>query len=90
MGGERSEKGDKPGPRAAWPVKKPQKQSSLGPGALIEVYEREHETIALMRTFAESKGFQLVGPHHEIYLSDPRRVPPQRLKTILRDPVEKV
>lgn len=27
------------------------------------------------------------GPHHEIYLSDPRRVPPERLKTLLRQPV---
>jgi hypothetical protein len=27
--------------------------------------------------------------HHEIYLSDPRRVAPERLKTILRHPVRK-
>lgn len=27
------------------------------------------------------------GPHHEIYLSDPRRTPPEKLKTILRQPV---
>src|SRR5689334_19522220 len=29
---------------------------------------------------------QLTGPHHEIYLSDPRRVPLERLNTILREP----
>jgi len=52
-------------------------------------YEEEGETIALMRSLAESKGFKLTGPHHEIYLSDPRRVPPERLKTILREPVVK-
>jgi hypothetical protein len=52
-------------------------------------YEKECETIALMRSFAESKGLKLAGPHHEIYLSDPRRVPPDRLKTILREPVAK-
>ena len=52
-------------------------------------YEKECETIALMRSFAESQGFKLAGPHHEIYLSDPRRVPAQRLKTILREPVVK-
>ena len=52
-------------------------------------YEREHETIAKMKSFAEQKGLQLVGPHHEIYLSDPRRVPPDRLRTILRQPVAK-
>ena len=55
----------------------------------VDPYEKECETIALMRVFAEGKGFQLAGPHHEIYLSDPRRVPPERLKTILRVPVRK-
>ena len=50
-------------------------------------YERECETIALMRGFAESKHLAFHGRHHEIYLSDPRRVPPERLKTILREPV---
>jgi len=49
-------------------------------------YEKEHETIALMRQFAEANGLKLAGPHHEIYLSDPRRVPPERLKTIIRQP----
>lgn len=50
-------------------------------------YDRENETIALMKSFAAQKGLALVGPHHEIYLSDPRRTPPERLKTILREPV---
>ncbi len=52
-------------------------------------YDREAETIARMKTFAEEKGLQFHGPHHEIYLSDPRRVAPERLKTILRIPVRK-
>jgi hypothetical protein len=52
-------------------------------------YEREGETMALMRRFAEADGLTLAGPHHEIYLSDPRRVPPERLKTILRQPARK-
>jgi len=50
-------------------------------------YEREPETIALMKDFAETKGYQFHGRHHEIYLSDPRRVPAEKLKTILRVPV---
>jgi hypothetical protein len=50
-------------------------------------YEREPETIALMKTYAEQQGHTLQGPHHEIYLSDPRRVAAERLKTILRIPV---
>ncbi len=33
-------------------------------------------------------GFRMTGVHHEIYLSDPRRVEPSRLRTILRQPVE--
>jgi hypothetical protein len=50
-------------------------------------YEKECETIALMQAFAEKQQLQFSGRHHEIYLSDPRRVPPDRLKTILREPV---
>lgn len=50
-------------------------------------YEAEHRTIALMRTHAEENGCSFRGRHHEVYLSDPRRVPPERLKTILRQPV---
>ena len=50
-------------------------------------YDDESKTIATMRTFAEKHGLRLVGPHHEIYLSDPRRVAPSKLKTVLREPV---
>ncbi len=52
-------------------------------------YEKEPETIEIMREFAHSEGWEFHGIHHEIYLSDPRRVPPERLKTILRLPVKK-
>lgn len=37
--------------------------------------------------FIPDHGFRLDGTHHEIYLSDPRRVAPARLRTILRQPV---
>jgi len=53
-------------------------------------YEKECATICAMKSFAESKGFKLRGVHHEIYLSDPRRVAPAKLKTILRHPVEAI
>ena len=46
--------------------------------------DKEPETVAVMEAFAEKAGCELHGRHHEIYLSDPRRVPPERLKTILR------
>jgi len=55
----------------------------------IGPYDREVETIARMKAFAEEKGLELHGRHHEIYLSDPRRVAPEKLKTILRIPVRK-
>jgi hypothetical protein len=40
-----------------------------------------------MSVFAEQEGLALHGRHHEIYLSDPRRIAPKKLKTILRVPV---
>jgi hypothetical protein len=65
---------------------------TLAEGSCVQMlhvgpYEKEHETIALMRAFAEKQELQFSGKLHEIYLSDPRRVPPDRLKTILREPV---
>ncbi|HJQ64907.1 MAG TPA: GyrI-like domain-containing protein [Gemmatimonadales bacterium] len=50
-------------------------------------YDREHESIGRMREFARARGLRLHGRHHEIYLSDPRRVAPTKLRTILRHPV---
>jgi hypothetical protein len=49
----------------------------------------EPATLAEMERFADKNGLEFTGPHHELYLSDPRRTPPQRLKTILRMPVSK-
>ncbi len=50
-------------------------------------YEKEEETLTAMREAIERETLTASGPHHEIYLSDPRRVPPERLRTILRIPV---
>jgi hypothetical protein len=52
-------------------------------------YGQEPETISKMEAFAQQQGLEFCDRHHEIYLSDPRRVPPERLKTILRHPVRK-
>jgi len=52
-------------------------------------YEEEARSIGVMSAFAEEKGLALHGRHHEIYLSDPRRIAPEKLKTILRLPVRK-
>ena len=50
-------------------------------------YDAEGPTIAGMHAFAAENGYQLAGKHHEIYLSDPRRVAPEKLKTVLRQPI---
>ena len=52
-------------------------------------YSDEKRTVAAMQQFAAEKGLTFHGRHHEIYISDPRRVPPERLRTILRVPVGK-
>ena len=70
------------------------KFESLSEGLCVQMlhvgpYEREDETISMMEEFAREQDLEFHGRHHEIYLSDPRRVPPERLKTILRHPVKK-
>ena len=50
-------------------------------------YDAEAESLARMHALAESLRLRPHRRHHEIYLSDPRRVPAARLKTILRMPV---
>ncbi len=56
-------------------------------------YDDEPPTIAAMRTFAEESGCRVdLGPqrlHHEIYLSDPRRTAPEKIKTVIRIPVRR-
>ncbi len=42
---------------------------------------------AMHHEFLPAHGLRLAGRHHEVYLSDPRRTPPARLRTILRQPV---
>lgn len=51
-------------------------------------YATEPETIAEMKKVMELNDFVENGLHHEIYLSDPRKTPPQKMKTILRQPVK--
>jgi hypothetical protein len=44
-------------------------------------------TLDRLRSFIERKGFEVRGRHHEIYLSDPRTITPERMKMILRLPI---
>jgi hypothetical protein len=56
-------------------------------------YATELETLAKMQAFMAESGYTdkvgKGGLHHEIYLGDPRRAAPEKLKTILRHPVSK-
>jgi hypothetical protein len=54
----------------------------------IGPYDAEEPTIALLHEAIASRGLRPRGHHHEIYLGDPRRTAPARLRTILRQPVE--
>jgi hypothetical protein len=60
----------------------------------IGPYATEPATVERMRTFAQENGYRdcvgLGGKHHEIYLGDPRKADPSKLKTVLRHPVEKM
>lgn len=53
-------------------------------------YADEPATVRRMEAFARERKLAFAGPHHEIYLSDPRRTAPSRLRTILRHPVRPV
>ena len=53
-------------------------------------YADEAPTIERLHAFAAEQGYELRGRHHEIYLGDPRRTAPERLKTVLRHPVRAV
>ena len=59
----------------------------------IGPYDDEPATILQMNQYAEQHGclpdLSASRLHHKIYLSDPRRCAPQRLKTVIRQPVKK-
>ena len=60
----------------------------------IGSYDSEPDTIARMDAFLAEKGFQTdfseTRRHHEIYLSDPRRTSPEKLRTVIRHPIRTI
>jgi hypothetical protein len=50
-------------------------------------YATEGPTIERLHSFIAERGYAPSGKHHEIYLSDPRRAAPERLKTVVRQPI---
>jgi hypothetical protein len=51
-------------------------------------YDAEQATIAALHAAIEGRGLRPRGRHHEIYISDPNRTAPGRLKTVIRQPVD--
>ena len=59
----------------------------------IGSYDDEPETVEMMHNFMAGEGYELDISdkrfHHEIYLSDARRVAPEKRKTVIRHPIKK-
>jgi len=53
----------------------------------IGPYATEGPTIQRLHAFIADNGGELAGKHHEIYLNDPSRTAPEKLRTIIRQPV---
>jgi hypothetical protein len=56
----------------------------------IGPFAAEAPTIAKLHSYITEQGFKLRDKHHEIYMSDPRRTPQEKLKTVIRQPVSRV
>ncbi|MFA8434351.1 MAG: GyrI-like domain-containing protein [Marinifilaceae bacterium] len=55
----------------------------------IGPYSEEGPTVEKLHQFIKDNGYELTGKHREIYLSDVRKAAPEKLKTIIRQPVVK-
>jgi hypothetical protein len=56
----------------------------------IGPYAEEGPTIQKLHANARERGCELRGKHHEIYVGDPRKSRPEKLKTVIRQPIQKV
>ena len=76
--------------------KLPFRLEPYGEGAALQIlhvgsYDDEGPVLAkLHKEVMPSQGLTFGGPHHEIYLSDPRKTAPAKLRTILRQPTRPV
>jgi hypothetical protein len=53
----------------------------------IGPYADEAPTIRLLHEFIESSGYTKLAKHHEIYLSNPTKANPRKMRTIIRQPI---
>lgn len=66
---------------------------TLDEGKVIQLlhlgsFSSEPESLLILQAFSETNRLTKNGLHHEIYLSDPRKTPSEKLRTILREPVK--
>jgi hypothetical protein len=54
----------------------------------IGPYSAEAPNVQKIHDAIKAAGHQLAGKHHEIYLGDPRKTAPEKLKTVLRQPIK--
>ena len=55
----------------------------------IGPYSEELPNIKKLDDYMRENGYKSNGKHHEIYLGDPRRTAPEKLRTVLRHPIKK-
>ena len=72
---------------------------SIDEGLCVQIlhigpFDEEPASVALMDVYLQETGYRsdfgAERLHHEIYLSDPRKVPPEKWKTVLRHPIRKL
>ena len=56
----------------------------------IGPYADEKPIVDKMVAYAAEQGYAQSGKHHEVYLGDPLRAKPEKLRTILRHPIKKI
>ena len=54
----------------------------------IGPYSEEKPTIEKLHAFVENEGYSLRGKHHEIYIGNPEKSAPEKLRTVIRQPIE--
>ena len=65
---------------------------SLHEGTAIQImhigpFATEEQTLEKIERFCEEHSYRVQGKHHEIYLNDPRKTAPEKMHTVLRQPV---
>ncbi len=78
--------------KKAYPLIKAVKRETMEEGLCAQIlhigpYSTEPPTVAKLHEFIKENGYRLTGKHREIYMNDMRRTAPERLKTIIRQPI---